>query len=111
MSLLVSLLARAATAAPDPYEFTDPKLDPYNPLRYIASNTLTAIAIGECRTGLFPPPLPLRPPLPPSPPRERMAGRARDHYACLLGLDRGRWARGGEGGAGKKKHRGGVQRR
>ncbi|KAH9912262.1 RTA1-like protein, partial [Epithele typhae] len=30
---------------PVPWVFTDPKNDPYNPLRYIVSNTLTAIAI------------------------------------------------------------------
>ncbi|KAI0768626.1 RTA1-domain-containing protein [Trametes elegans] len=30
---------------PPPWEFTDPKNDPFNPLRYIANNTLSAIAI------------------------------------------------------------------
>ncbi|CDO75869.1 hypothetical protein BN946_scf184672.g2 [Trametes cinnabarina] len=30
---------------PPPWEFTDPKDDPFNPLRYIANNTLSAIAI------------------------------------------------------------------
>ena len=32
---------------PVPWVFTDPKHDPYNHLQYIASNTLTAIAICE----------------------------------------------------------------
>ena len=33
---------------PVPWVFTDPRHDPYNPMQYIASNTLTAIAICEC---------------------------------------------------------------
>ena len=45
-----ALLAAPAKAAymPVPWVFTDPRHDPYNPLQYIASNTLTAIAICEC---------------------------------------------------------------
>jgi hypothetical protein len=31
---------------PRPNPFVDPRHDPYNPLKYIASNTLTAIAVG-----------------------------------------------------------------
>jgi hypothetical protein len=31
----------------DPYQ--DPKNDPCNPLGYIANNTLTAVAFGECQ--------------------------------------------------------------
>ncbi|KAG8929495.1 hypothetical protein FRC03_004238 [Tulasnella sp. 419] len=34
----------AARIGPEPDPFIDPKNDPWNPLRYIASNTLTAIA-------------------------------------------------------------------
>ncbi|TBU64716.1 RTA1-domain-containing protein [Dichomitus squalens] len=42
-----ALFAASAEAAymPVPWVFTDPKHDPFNPLEYIASNTLTAIAI------------------------------------------------------------------
>jgi len=32
---------------PKPDPFKDPTHDPYNPLRYIASNTLTGIGFGE----------------------------------------------------------------
>lgn len=35
------------TNLPRPDPFADPKHDPYNPLKYIASNTLTAIAFCE----------------------------------------------------------------
>ncbi len=47
------LLATPAEGAymPVPWVFTDPKHDPYNPLQYIASNTLTIIAICECLLG------------------------------------------------------------
>lgn len=31
---------------PRPDPFADPRHDPYNPLKYIASNTLTGIAVG-----------------------------------------------------------------
>ncbi|KAH9853036.1 RTA1-like protein [Lenzites betulinus] len=46
----LTLLALASSAqaddrTPPPWEFTDPKDDPFNPLRYIANNTLSAIAI------------------------------------------------------------------
>ncbi|EIW64953.1 RTA1-like protein [Trametes versicolor FP-101664 SS1] len=42
----LTLLAFASSAqAQDPLVFTDPKDDPFNPLRYIANNTLSAIAI------------------------------------------------------------------
>ncbi|KAH9891035.1 RTA1-like protein [Cubamyces lactineus] len=37
--------AQADDRTPPPWEFTDPKHDPYNPLQYIANNTLSAIAI------------------------------------------------------------------
>ncbi|KAI0823126.1 RTA1-like protein [Trametes gibbosa] len=37
--------AQADDRTPPPWEFTDPKDDPFNPLRYIANNTLSAIAI------------------------------------------------------------------
>lgn len=49
-SAVFALLAAPAEAAymPVPWVFTDPRHDPYNPLQYIASNTLTAIAICEC---------------------------------------------------------------
>ncbi len=33
---------------PVPWVFTDPKNDPFNPLKYIANNTLSAIAICAC---------------------------------------------------------------
>ncbi|KAF5388158.1 hypothetical protein D9615_000468 [Tricholomella constricta] len=43
LSFVASHVAAASTLSPgDPY--ADPKNDPYNPLRYITSNTLTAIA-------------------------------------------------------------------
>ena len=46
----LALFAASADAAymPVPWVFTDPRHDPYNPMQYIASNTLTAIAICEC---------------------------------------------------------------
>ncbi|KAI0823125.1 RTA1-like protein [Trametes gibbosa] len=37
--------AQAADQTPPPWVFTDPKDDPFNPLQYIANNTLSAIAI------------------------------------------------------------------
>lgn len=48
----LSILALATSAAgqtvgPPANPFLDPKDDPYNPLRYIASNALTAIAFGK----------------------------------------------------------------
>ena len=49
---LVCLAGCAASAEaaymPVPWVFTDPKNDPFNPLRYIADNTLTAIAFCAC---------------------------------------------------------------
>ncbi|KAJ3778809.1 RTA1-like protein [Lentinula raphanica] len=45
LSIAVSVLATQKTTLPRPADpFADPRDDPYNPLRYIASNTLTAIA-------------------------------------------------------------------
>ena len=41
---LVDAKAKRLPCAPD--AFADPKTDPCNPLEYIASNTLTAIAVG-----------------------------------------------------------------
>ncbi len=37
-------LVNAQTNTPRPDPFVDPAHDPYNPLKYIASNTLTAIS-------------------------------------------------------------------
>ena len=42
-----------AAYMPVPWVFTDPKHDPFNPLTYITSNTLTAIAI--CEFSFLPP--------------------------------------------------------
>jgi len=45
LSLVVSVLAAPKSNLPHPADpFADPRADPYNPLKYIASNTLTAIA-------------------------------------------------------------------
>ncbi|RPD81652.1 RTA1-domain-containing protein [Lentinus tigrinus ALCF2SS1-7] len=48
-AVLTVLAACAASAeaayTPVPWTFTDPKDDPFNPLRYISNNTLSAIAI------------------------------------------------------------------
>ncbi|KAJ3762047.1 RTA1-like protein [Lentinula raphanica] len=45
LSIAVSVLATQKTILPRPADpFANPRDDPYNPLRYIASNTLTAIA-------------------------------------------------------------------
>ncbi|KAJ3739402.1 RTA1-like protein [Lentinula detonsa] len=45
LSVVASVLAASSTTLPRPADpFADPRDDPYNPLRYIASNTLTAIA-------------------------------------------------------------------
>ncbi|KAF9075731.1 RTA1-like protein [Rhodocollybia butyracea] len=45
LSLIVSVMAARKTNLPRPADpFADPRHDPYNPLKYIASNTLTAIA-------------------------------------------------------------------
>ena len=54
-ALLLLCLAAPAEAAymPVPWVFTDPKHDPFNPLKYITSNTLTAIAI--CEFSFLPP--------------------------------------------------------
>ncbi|KAF8812497.1 RTA1-like protein [Phlegmacium glaucopus] len=43
---LISLIhsATAASRPSDPFTFTDPKDDPFNPLKYIASNVLTGVA-------------------------------------------------------------------
>ena len=43
---LIALIfsASAAILPSDPYTFADPKHDPLNPLKYIASNTLTGLA-------------------------------------------------------------------
>jgi hypothetical protein len=38
-----------AVVGPPTNPFLDPKDDPYNPLKYIPSNTLTAIAFGKSR--------------------------------------------------------------
>lgn len=44
---LASLVdAKLNTNLPRPNPFIDPRHDPYNPLKYIASNTLTGIAFG-----------------------------------------------------------------
>lgn len=52
-SVLLCLFAPgvlAATSFPGPGDpFADPKNDPYNPLRYIASNVLTGIAFGKLK--------------------------------------------------------------
>ncbi|KAL7285785.1 hypothetical protein ACG7TL_000894 [Trametes sanguinea] len=47
LTLLASFVASAQAddRTPPPWEFTDPKDDPLNPLRYIANNTLSAVAI------------------------------------------------------------------
>jgi hypothetical protein len=49
MSILALLWSAGAASLPPPpaNPFLDPKDDPYNPLRYITSNTLTAIAFGK----------------------------------------------------------------
>lgn len=48
LSFVVSVLAAQKTTLPRPADpFADPRDDPYNPLRYIASNTLTAIAFSS----------------------------------------------------------------
>ncbi|KAF8913953.1 RTA1-like protein [Gymnopilus junonius] len=48
--VLLSLVSQASAAIkqtlPRPDPFVDPKHDPYNPLKYIASNVLTGIAFG-----------------------------------------------------------------
>ncbi|KIK54155.1 hypothetical protein GYMLUDRAFT_177855 [Collybiopsis luxurians FD-317 M1] len=47
LTLVLSVLAARKTNLPRPADpFADPKHDPYNPLRYIASNVLTGIAFG-----------------------------------------------------------------
>jgi len=46
--LALPSLADVVRVGPRPADpFLDPKNDPYNPLKYIASNTLTAIAISQ----------------------------------------------------------------
>lgn len=54
---LVCLAGFAASAEaaymPVPWVFTDPKNDPFNPLRFIASDTLTAIAFCACLSPRF----------------------------------------------------------
>ncbi|KAJ4478175.1 RTA1-like protein [Lentinula aciculospora] len=48
LSVIASVLAAPKTTLPRPADpFADPRDDPYNPLRYIASNTLTAIAFSS----------------------------------------------------------------
>jgi len=52
LPLLAAVCSTRAEAArgpnpPRPDPFVDPAHDPYNPLRYITSNTLTTIAFGE----------------------------------------------------------------
>ncbi|KAI0724209.1 RTA1-domain-containing protein [Cerioporus squamosus] len=45
-TMIAACVASAEAAyMPVPWVFTDPKNDPFNPLRYIANNTLSAIAI------------------------------------------------------------------
>ncbi|KAI0374517.1 RTA1-like protein [Pilatotrama ljubarskyi] len=47
LTVLAAFVAsvQAEDRTPPPWAFSDPKHDPFNPLRYIASNTLSAIAI------------------------------------------------------------------
>ena len=45
--LFITAPVEAATVARPADPFADPKNDPYNPLRYIASNMLTATAFCE----------------------------------------------------------------
>ena len=48
LSFATPSLAKFAPAVPRPANpFLDPKADPYNPLKYIASNVLTAIAFSQ----------------------------------------------------------------
>lgn len=48
--VFIAQLAYAARhdGSPPADPFADPKHDPFNPLKYIASNTLSAIGVGEC---------------------------------------------------------------
>lgn len=50
LALLTPAVNSQITVGPPANPFPDPKEDPYNPLRYIASNTLTTIAFGESWT-------------------------------------------------------------
>lgn len=47
LSLLLTM-AQNSTGAASTNPYLDPKDDPYNPLKYVASNTLTAVAICTC---------------------------------------------------------------
>ena len=50
LALLIPPSVSQTIGGPPTDPFLDPKNDPYNPLKYIASNTLTAIAFGKLRT-------------------------------------------------------------
>lgn len=47
LSFATPSLAKPPTGPPPADPFLDPKNDPYNPLKYIASDILTAIAFSE----------------------------------------------------------------
>ena len=49
LALMTPVWGSQTAVGPPANPFLDPKNDPYNPLRYIASNTLTAIAFGKWR--------------------------------------------------------------
>ena len=54
VTVLAACVASAEAAyMPVPWVFTDPKHDPFNPLQYIANNTLSAIAICACPAPLI----------------------------------------------------------
>jgi len=47
LALMVPAADSQTVVGPPSNPFLNPKNDPYNPLRYIASNTLTAVAFGN----------------------------------------------------------------
>jgi hypothetical protein len=49
-SLIMSPAGAASFSDRPPDDFQDPREDPHNPLKYIMSNTLTAIAFGKPRS-------------------------------------------------------------
>jgi hypothetical protein len=56
LSFAAPSLAKLAPTVPRPANpFLDPKRDPYNPLKYIASNVLTAVAFSEFYQHTFSP--------------------------------------------------------
>jgi hypothetical protein len=47
LASITGVSARTGPTIPRPDPYADPKHDPYNPMRYIATNSLTGIAVGE----------------------------------------------------------------